>query len=470
MTLKRALVVDDSKSARLALQRLLETHNLIVEFAESGEDAIDFLKHQLVDVIFMDHTMPAMDGLEAVTAIKRNPKTATIPVMMYTTKEGEVNVSQARALGAVGVLPKELHPGVLFQSLLDLGLVADRRGDPAASIVATPDDAEDADASDDQVPADPEPTDDDPDRLYEQQAIGMSVQALVTRILEDQHLTLRADILRGHRDFAKQVADEILRKQAKQDPEEAVAEPVASAPQSADRMTSGLTMLVALVALVFGILFAQIKVERDDLLAQLGEVTAANEAHVKAVRMQSGGLVREREEALNETQARLTQSLDTLEWAMNQNPGLPFDAIPFNDARALQLGELLTHLSSLNFQGMVSVESHLGEFCLVTDATGVYRLPDPDTPVDECALFGHPLEESSFASDRQTASFATFLESSPFLQNPGIEVRLIARDRLDSDVPYGYPASINTAGEWNQIAERNNRVVFRLIPTEADPA
>jgi CheY-like chemotaxis protein len=453
MAFKRALVVDDSKSARLALQQMLEAHDLIVEFAESGEEAIDFLKHQLVDVIFMDHTMPGMDGLETVTVIKSNPRTATIPVMMYTTKEGEVYVSQARALGAVGVLPKEVHPGALFQSLLDLGLVTDRRGESRDSTGPTPEDRED----------------DDPDRAYERQAMGMSVQALVTRILEDQHLTLRADILRSHRDFARQVAEEIFRKQAEQEAAAAVPETTTVSPPP-DRMASGLTMVLALCALVFGFLFAQIKDERDDLQSRLAEVTAASEAHVKAVRMQSGGLVRQREEALTDTQARLTQSLSTLEWAMNQNPGLPFDAIPFDDARALQLGELLTHLSSLGFLGTVAVESHLGEFCLTTDASGVYRLPDPSVSIDECTLFGHPLEDSSFPSDRQTPGFAAFLESSPFLQNPGIEVRLEARDRLDSDVPYGYPAAINTAGEWNTIAERNNRVVFRLMPADADPA
>ena len=110
MSFKRALVVDDSKSARLALKVLLERYELIVDFAETGEEAIDFLKSQTVDVIFMDHTMPGMTGLEAVSAIKSNPRTAMIPVMMYTAKEGEVYVGQARALGAVGVLPKQVQP------------------------------------------------------------------------------------------------------------------------------------------------------------------------------------------------------------------------------------------------------------------------------------------------------------------------------------------------------------------------
>src|SRR5512139_3645713 len=98
MSIKHALVVDDSKAARVALKRLLERYELVVDLAESGEEALRFLEHRTADVIFMDHTMPGMDGLQAVAAIKSNPRTAMIPVMMYTTKEGEVYVGQARAL------------------------------------------------------------------------------------------------------------------------------------------------------------------------------------------------------------------------------------------------------------------------------------------------------------------------------------------------------------------------------------
>jgi CheY-like chemotaxis protein len=127
MVLKRALVVDDSKVARVTLQKQLEAHNLAVEMAVSGEEALDFLKSHMVDVVFMDHEMPGMNGLEAVKAIKSNPRTATIPVMMYTAKGGELYVSQARALGAVDLLPKQTEPGVLFNMLLRLGLVTDRR-------------------------------------------------------------------------------------------------------------------------------------------------------------------------------------------------------------------------------------------------------------------------------------------------------------------------------------------------------
>ena len=54
--------------------------------------------------------MPGMDGLQAVQAIKNDPRTATIPIMMYTSQEGELYLGQARALGAVGVLPKQIKP------------------------------------------------------------------------------------------------------------------------------------------------------------------------------------------------------------------------------------------------------------------------------------------------------------------------------------------------------------------------
>ena len=96
---KTALIVDDSKSARVVLKRMLETHELEVDTAESAEEALLYLNGNRPDVIFMDHMMPGMDGFEAVSAIKNNPDTATIPIMMYTSQKGELYVGQARALG-----------------------------------------------------------------------------------------------------------------------------------------------------------------------------------------------------------------------------------------------------------------------------------------------------------------------------------------------------------------------------------
>src|SRR5476651_1334813 len=124
---KSALVVDDSKSARVILSRMLEKYDIDVDMAESAEQAIEYLKSYRPDAIFMDHLMPGMDGLQAVQAIKGNPQTAMIPIMMYTSQEGELYVGQARALGAMGVLPKQVRPVDVSKVLYELHLLPDRR-------------------------------------------------------------------------------------------------------------------------------------------------------------------------------------------------------------------------------------------------------------------------------------------------------------------------------------------------------
>jgi CheY-like chemotaxis protein len=127
MSSKRALVVDDSKSARAFLSRILERHEITVDAAESAEAAIDYLTRNRPDVIFMDHMMPGMDGFQAVQSIKNNPRTAAIPILMYTSQEGDLYLGQARALGAEGVLPKQIKQSDVTKMLFQLQLVSDRR-------------------------------------------------------------------------------------------------------------------------------------------------------------------------------------------------------------------------------------------------------------------------------------------------------------------------------------------------------
>ncbi len=113
---------------------MLEKYDIEVDMAESAEQAIEYLKSNRPDAIFMDHLMPGMDGLQAVQAIKGNPQTAMIPIMMYTSQEGELYVGQARALGAMGVLPKQVRPVDVSKVLYELHLLPERRdGDGAGA-------------------------------------------------------------------------------------------------------------------------------------------------------------------------------------------------------------------------------------------------------------------------------------------------------------------------------------------------
>ena len=118
---KMALIVDDSRLACKVMENMLDTMGINSSAVYCAEEALEFLQINQPDIIFLDHSMPGMDGLETIKLIKSNPLTAAVPVMMYTAKQGEVYVGQARALGAVGVLPKGMEKDYLYNALCKLG-------------------------------------------------------------------------------------------------------------------------------------------------------------------------------------------------------------------------------------------------------------------------------------------------------------------------------------------------------------
>lgn len=120
MQIKLALVVDDSKSARFSLKKLLQKQGIETDFAESAGDALNYLETRRPDVIFMDHLMPGMDGFDATKAIKGNASTADIPVIMCTSKEGAEYAEQAMATGAYAILPKPAPEATLMAVLNQL--------------------------------------------------------------------------------------------------------------------------------------------------------------------------------------------------------------------------------------------------------------------------------------------------------------------------------------------------------------
>ena len=102
----KALVVDDSKLARVKLGKLLKERGIEVDTAESGEEAIERARRDPPNVIFMDHQMPSMDGIEAMKLIKSDPKTRNVPVIMCTGQDEAAFREMAASQGAVGVLTK----------------------------------------------------------------------------------------------------------------------------------------------------------------------------------------------------------------------------------------------------------------------------------------------------------------------------------------------------------------------------
>ena len=419
MPINHALVVDDSRAARVALQRLLEEQGLEVSTCVSGEEALEFLVAQQPDVIFMDHTMPGMDGLEAVSAIKANPKTATIPVMMYTTREGEVYVGQARALGAVGVMPKNVQPNQLFETLTTLGLVAERRAKPVE-----PQEGEEA----------PEP-------------IGISVQNLVSRILEDQHMTLRSDILRSQRTFAKQVAKEIVLEQARA--EEMLADRSDGTQSSNTRAVGFALMVIAVVGLFFAY---QFKVQRDEAYLAL-EAKDREQADFLATDVAALETALEQYSVADVTLR--SGSFDAIEWAVNAGNYVFVGEQPFGEELRDRTEGLIGHLDRMGFSGEIVMTSHLGKFCLQINDTGEYVAAPPEMPMEQCDYVGHPDEDSSVVSDRLSVPFSRLYTDQ---LEEDVRIELVALTGAESTDFVPYPQSSASAGEWNEVAYLNNRV------------
>jgi CheY-like chemotaxis protein len=127
MSFNTALIVDDSKLARIALKRKLEQRGLQIVMAEDAAQALGLLQNTPIDIVFMDHLMPEMDGFEATREIKANAATAHVPVIMCSGKEKEGYLEEARAIGASNVLPKPAESAAIdavFAELEQLQLAA----------------------------------------------------------------------------------------------------------------------------------------------------------------------------------------------------------------------------------------------------------------------------------------------------------------------------------------------------------
>ena len=115
-----ALLVDDSRSARFALRKLLERNGIQVDVAEDATQALEYLNNRHPDIIFMDHFMPGMDGFEVSRIIRNSQSTADIPIVMCTSNEGDEYFQEAKTNGANAILTKPTTAAKLFEVLNEL--------------------------------------------------------------------------------------------------------------------------------------------------------------------------------------------------------------------------------------------------------------------------------------------------------------------------------------------------------------
>ncbi|SDE27879.1 response regulator [Desulfuromonas thiophila] len=113
---KRVLVIDDSSTMRKIVSRSLRQAGL--EFDEileagDGQEALNLLAKEKVDLILSDINMPNMDGIEFLRQKKEIAAIKDIPVVMITTEGGADIIGEAKSLGAAGNVKKPFTPDMI---------------------------------------------------------------------------------------------------------------------------------------------------------------------------------------------------------------------------------------------------------------------------------------------------------------------------------------------------------------------
>lgn len=478
---KRALIVDDSRSARVILSRMLEQHGLAVDTAESAEQALEFLQQHRPDVIFMDHLMPGMDGFQAVQAIKSDPQTATIPLMMYTSQEGEVYVSQARALGAVGVLPKTVRPVDVSRVLYQLHLLPDRRQDrstlfrrpePSAAFAApepaeprnqVPPPARGESAASADIAMLTMPV--SPGALNEMSA---GLRQSVQQLMKDQLAEQRRFMLATFEAFARRLGTEI-REQAQKPATPTVVELPAPEPPPRQWWPVALTALLAVIpALVLGLLYWQeLKVDRDHgaQIAQLQD-SVAKLAKTLPLALAPAPAPAPADQPGDVTGAPQPQAVSSAAAPAPARPEyVPYGDIPFGGARLARLQSLVASLEAQRFRGRIVLEYSVGDFCLAGSQAQGFEVADPSLPIRKCDIVGNPFDDSLSAAQRQAVDFANYVAMLARLSGGAITVETVSAGRRHP-VEYPEQTEATTAGTWNTVAAQNNRVDFRVVTAE----
>ena len=114
---KRILTIDDSKTMRDMLMLTLAEAGFDVLQAVDGQDGLDVLVNERVDVVITDINMPRMDGYEVIRQLRSNPSHKTTPILVLTTESEQDKRNLAREAGATGWMVKPFDPDRLVETV-----------------------------------------------------------------------------------------------------------------------------------------------------------------------------------------------------------------------------------------------------------------------------------------------------------------------------------------------------------------
>ena len=117
------LIVDDDPVIRNLLTQILEEFQesgVRLLTAENGEAAMESIKREKPDIIFLDVMMPKMNGFEVCDMVKRDPETKDIYIIMLTAKGQEIDKQKAKELGSDYYITKPFNIDEIIKKVIDI--------------------------------------------------------------------------------------------------------------------------------------------------------------------------------------------------------------------------------------------------------------------------------------------------------------------------------------------------------------
>ncbi len=110
MSKAHILIIEDEPTIAEILQYNLQENGFRVSLEETGDRGLATVRRQLPDLLLLDLMLPGLDGLEITRLLKREPKTAAIPIVMLTAKDDELDRIVGLELGADDYITKPFSP------------------------------------------------------------------------------------------------------------------------------------------------------------------------------------------------------------------------------------------------------------------------------------------------------------------------------------------------------------------------
>ena len=111
---KTVLVVEDSPTQAAQIRALLVANGLRVLVAEDGLDGLEQATEYLPELVILDLEMPRMNGIEVAHALKANPRTKHIPLILFTRHDSPEAMSMGIEEGVVDFIPKDAFAKVVM--------------------------------------------------------------------------------------------------------------------------------------------------------------------------------------------------------------------------------------------------------------------------------------------------------------------------------------------------------------------